>query len=144
LFSADPNSLPLSSCKLWAWQCSELTKILRAYSENLAQYSIASLSETLHIAAKNVITRLLEAKLKANPILGPLKLALTEAKDEFIDFRTAHKLRRPARDNERKFTTLGLLVFLIAIESVSNGVFFSKGSDHGLLGGVVCNRHFIL
>ncbi len=120
----------------WTYQGDELINNLRAYNERLVGYSIHTEQAKLALAARNAITRMQNASVKAEAYLGPLKNEYLEARKEFEDFRAKHHLTRPARDPAGRWTTFGLLFIMIAIESGLNAFFFQKGSDFGFLGGV--------
>jgi len=60
---------------------------------------------------------------------------LTEA--ELNNFRRRHHLERPPRDYGSKALKVWFLVLLLGIEAVLNGFFLSKGSEFGLVGGVL-------
>jgi len=120
----------------WTYQGDELINNLRAYNARLVGYSIHTEQAQLGLAAKNAVTRLQSASVQANAYLGPMKNEYLEARKEFEDFRTKHRLARPARDPAGRWTTYGFLFVLIAIESVLNGFFFQKGSEFGLIGGI--------
>jgi hypothetical protein len=65
------------------------------------------------------------------------KRAVIQTEAEFNNFRKRHNLERPPRDYESKAFKLWFLVLLLAIEAVLNGFFLAKGSEFGLVGGVV-------
>ncbi len=109
---------------------------MRAYASRLAQYSIHSEHERLWLLANDAIAKLSTAGIQAPAELGPLKEAYLAARQELVDFRARHRLKRPARDPARRWTTGGLMFVLVAVESVLNGAFFAKGNELGLLGGV--------
>jgi hypothetical protein len=120
----------------WTWQGGELINNLRAYAERLIGFSVRAEQAQLVLAAKNALTRLQEASIRAVAQLGPLKEAYLAARKELDDFRKRHRLERPARNPGRRWTTFGLLFVLIGVESALNGFFFAKGSEFGLIGGV--------
>lgn len=120
----------------WAWQGGAFLNELRAYADRLAQYSIHSEHERLRLLANDAIAKLGNASVRAPAELGPLKEAYLGARQELDSFKTRHGLDRPARKRSRRWTTFGLMFVLIAVESVVNGIFFAKGSQFGLLGGV--------
>ena len=57
---------------------------------------------------------------------------------ELGDFQLHHGLRRPPRiiSDREKFGRLLVLGIFVIIESIMNGMFFAKGSEAGLIGGV--------
>ncbi|WP_119419678.1 hypothetical protein [Desertibaculum subflavum] len=64
------------------------------------------------------------------------KRDVIETERELNRFRERHKISRPARDIGSRAYKWGLLVLILAIESVLNGFFLSKGSVFGLVGGI--------
>lgn len=120
----------------WSWQGGELINNLRAYSQRLVGYSIESEFANLQIAAKDTLAQLRAADHRAEAELGPLREDYVALRDALAGFRTKHRLNRIAQTPARRWTTFGLLAILVAIESIFNGFFFSKGSEFGLLGGV--------
>ena len=121
----------------WTWNGQDLINNLRAYAQRLIEFSVSTELARLDLIAKNTLARLRDANNRAEAELGPLREHYMACRDELVEFRRRHRIRRAARKNAKRWTTLGLLAFLIGIESAFNGVFFAKGSDFGLLGGVV-------
>ena len=120
----------------WTWQGLELINNLRAYKQRLISYIVESEFTRLVVQAKDTLAQLREADHRAEAELGPLREDYVALRDELSDFKKKHRLRRAARAHARRYTTFGLLFVLIAFESVANGVFFAKGSEFGLIGGV--------
>lgn len=120
----------------WRWHGGELINHLRAYATRLVGYSIDMEFEQLSLKGNNTLTRLRAAHHIAGARLDQLRDAFVEARSEFERFRTKHRLQRPARNPSARWTALGLLFVLVAIESVLNGVFFAKGSEFGIIGGI--------
>jgi hypothetical protein len=121
----------------WTWNGSDLINNLRAYAQRLIEFSVSTELARLDLIAKNTLARLRDANNRAEAELGPKRENYIAYRDELSDFRTRNKLRRIARHKSSRWTTLGLLAVLVGVESALNGVFFAKGSDFGLLGGVV-------
>jgi hypothetical protein len=120
----------------WGWQFDQLLGMLRAYRDRLAALAVSMEIGKLRIAAQHAIAEFRNADALAEGRLGYLKRDYIEARDELTEFRTRHRLRRPARPQADPIWSIGLLIFLIAIESAINGVFFAKGSAQGLVGGI--------
>jgi hypothetical protein len=121
----------------WTFNGNDLINNLRAYAQRLIEVSVSTELARLDLIAKNTLARLRDADNRALADLGPLSEHYVACRDELADFRKRHRLRRAVRPNAKPWTTLGLLALLIGVESAFNGVFFAKGSDFGLLGGVV-------
>jgi hypothetical protein len=120
----------------WTWQTGELLNNLRAYANRILGYSIPAEFQKLCLMAQNALARLRAAGTTALADLGPLQEEYLGARKEYDTFRAKHKIQRPPRNPSRRWTTAGILFILIAVESVLNGVFFAKGSEFGLIGGV--------
>lgn len=120
----------------WTWQGGELINNLRAYRQRLISYRVESDFTRLVVQAKDTLAQLREADHRAEAELGPLREDYIASRNELADFKKRHRLARAARAHARRYTTFGLLFVLIAFESMANGVFFAKGSEFGLVGGV--------
>lgn len=120
----------------WTWQGNELINQLRAYLERLLQCSISVLATNLRGEANNAKTQLQTADVMAASELGPLREKFISARQDLAAFRSKHSLERAVINPARRWTAFGLLIFLIAVESGLNGIFFAEGATFGLIGGV--------
>jgi hypothetical protein len=120
----------------WTWQGCELINNLRAYKQRLASYGVQSEFTRLVVRAKDTLTQLREADHRAEAELGPLREDYLAAREELDNFKTKNRLVRPVHLHPRRWTTFGFLFVLVAFESMANGIFFAKGSEFGLLGGI--------
>jgi hypothetical protein len=120
----------------WAWHGSELINNLRAYAGRLVAVSVQTELANLRLKAQNTLTKLRNANHRAEAELGPLRETFVAYREELKDFQAKNHLKRAARNPAGRWTTAGLLVFLIAFESLLNGFFFAKGADLGLIGGI--------
>jgi hypothetical protein len=120
----------------WTYHGSELINNLRAYASRLIAVSVQTELANLDLLAHNTLARLREANHRAEAELGPLREDYVSYRDELQTFREKNKLRRAARNPAHRWTTFGLLFFLIGVEAGLNGFFFAKGSEFGLLGGI--------
>jgi hypothetical protein len=120
----------------WAWQGDALIKLLRAYADRLLGFSVSARAAELRLKAKNAQARLENASVQAAGALGPLKESFIGARNELDTFQLKNRIKRPARNPSARWTTVGLLILLISVESVLNGTFFAKGSQYGLIGGI--------
>jgi len=120
----------------WSLQREHLIAMLKAYRDRLAELSAVSEIAQLRLSATAAIVKFRQRKQEARGDLARLRNEYIEARDELAAFRIKHGLSRPARDPSGRWTTIGLLVVMIALESVMNGLFFAKGSERGLIGGV--------
>lgn len=71
--------------------------------------------------------------------LHGLRRALNAAEEDYADFRRRHRITRAPRLSEGYvwFLKVSFLIFLFLVESIMNGVFLAKGSDMGIVGGIV-------
>lgn len=120
----------------WTWQSGELINVLRSYAARLVSFSIDTEFAKLKIQGNNALTQLRALNARAPADLGPLQEAYIAARQELADFKSTHRLVRPARDPQNRWTAFGILVVLIAFESAFNGAFFAKGSAQGWIGGI--------
>ncbi|MCP9629466.1 hypothetical protein NML43_20440 [Rhodopseudomonas palustris] len=120
----------------WSWHGADLINNLRAYGARLIAVSVQTELANLDLLAQNTLARLRDANHRAEAELGPLREAFIAYRDELRDFRERNKLKRAARNPGGRWTTFGLLIFLIGFEAALNGFFFAKGSELGLLGGI--------
>lgn len=120
----------------WTLQRGHLISMLRAYRDRLAELNAAKVIGGLRLSAKEAGTKFASAWQEVRGDLARLRNAYVEASNELSAFRIAHNLARPARDPGGTWANIGLLFIVIALESVLNGVFFAKGSETGLIGGV--------
>lgn len=120
----------------WTWQGGELINNLRAYAQRLIGYSVESEFSRLEVRAKDTLAQLREADHRAEAELGPLRERYIALRNELSDYKKKHRLTRAARTNARRWTTFGFLFVLIAFEAMANGLFFAKGSEFGIVGGI--------
>lgn len=133
----------------WTLHGGHLINNLRAYASRLIGYSVQAEFAKLQLKASDALTKLRSAHHRAEAELGHLQKSYLESRDEYARFRVRHHLQRPVRNQSGRWTSVGLLVVLVAIESVLNGFFFAKGSEFGLVGGIgtaigisICNVGF--
>lgn len=120
----------------WSWHGSELINNLRAYAGRLVAVSVQTELANLRLKAQNTLTKLRNANHRAEAELGPLRETYVAYRDELKKFQADNHLKRSARSPAGRWTTAGLLVLLVAFESLLNGFFFAKGADLGLIGGI--------
>lgn len=120
----------------WTLQREHLITMLRAYRDRLAELNAVAEIAKLHLAASSAMVKFRQSRQEMRGDLARLRGSYVEARNELTDFRIKHGLTRPARDPSGRWTTFGLLFIMIAVESAMNGLFFAKGSESGLIGGI--------
>jgi hypothetical protein len=120
----------------WSWHGAELINNLKAYSARLLGVTVHTEFARLDLQAQNALSKLQSANHRAESDLGPRREAYMSARDELLEFRRIHRLKRAARNPSGRPTTIGLLIILISVEAAANAVFFAKTSDLGFLGGL--------
>lgn len=120
----------------WTLQREHLIAMLRAYRDRISELNAVAEIAQLHLAAEAAMVRFRQAKQEMRGDLARLRAAYVEIRNELTDFRIKHGLTRPARSPGGRWTTVGLLFIVIAVESAMNGLFFAKGSETGLIGGI--------
>jgi len=68
--------------------------------------------------------------------LHAAKQKLIDSERELQLFRTKHRLTRPPHEHIPRAYSYGVLILIVAIESLLNGVFLAKGNIFGFAGGV--------
>jgi hypothetical protein len=120
----------------WTTQRSQALGTIKALRENAERFNISARLAALRLSASNAIARFTGAKQDIRGDLVRSRWHKEAAAEELRFFKENNGLTRNAREPGRKWTTVGLLIFLTAIESVLNGSFFAKGSQFGLIGGI--------
>ncbi|WP_441252102.1 hypothetical protein AB8A28_09210 [Tardiphaga sp. 71_E8_N1_1] len=121
----------------WSWHGAELINNLRAYAARLVEFSVQTELANIRLMARNTLTQFRDVNHRAEAELGPLRETYVAFRDELKEFQQKNGLRRTAREPSGRLATYGLLFVVIAVEAILNGIFFSKGSDFGLVGGVL-------
>lgn len=120
----------------WTVQKSQAIGTIRALEETASRFNVAAQLAQLRLAARDARASFAAARQDVRGELARLRSDAVEAANELAQFRGRHRLSRPARDPGGKWTTIGLLIFVIGVESILNGTFFQKGSQFGLIGGI--------
>ena len=102
--------------------------------------SMVSVDQRIEIeaAGRNVLADFRVRAIDDLNHLQPAQEELAGRQQEMQDFRTQNELRRLPilkTPRERLFRTVVLAIFVV-IESILNGMFFAKGSEQGVIGGV--------
>jgi hypothetical protein len=117
----------------WGCQGNELLNSLKAYAAQLVSYSIPGEFLRLQIQAEHLLAWLRVAAGQALRDLTPLQERYVGARDELEEFGKRNQLSRPARESSQRWTILGLLLIMVAMESLLNGFFFVRGSEFDLV-----------
>jgi hypothetical protein len=120
----------------WSWHGAALANDMKAYASRLLAVTVHTEFARLDLLARDALTKLRSANHRAESELGPLREAYLAARNELAAFREKHRLNRVARNPASRPTTIGWLVILVSVEALANAIFFAKGSDLGLLGGL--------
>lgn len=109
---------------------------------NFKEMEIANLSLERDLADLSALpetfTNTIDREYQENESeLKQLKVQYTVALDDLLAFKRQHELRREADYPLSKTKSVGLLFFMLIVETVLNANFFAQGNDLGLLGGAV-------
>jgi len=119
---------------------------VRTYAERLASLDFEGrFTEIRHVVPACVGEFRAEVE-KGRDELYRLGQRLRASSAQREAFLKSHKINRTARIHRPSFVFLkiSLLLFLLVFETVANGIFLSKGSEQGLLGGVTEATSFAL
>lgn len=121
----------------WRSESGNVVDELRTYAARLQSFNVESKLRRLMLRAEGALVALRADHHEAVQELGHLKAQFAETNTEYKGFRERHRLTEtPARNPSSRWTTIGLLVLLIALESTLNGFFFAEGAKLGLIGGI--------
>lgn len=110
----------------------------QTYHQRLAKLSLHEAVSEIEDAAKSATANIEAEASKGSDIASQLRANVVAAEEEWLAFRAAHGLQRPARypvgigDLALRW---GIIAFLVVIEAFANGTFFAQGNDLGLVGG---------
>ena len=108
----------------------------KTYAERAGDTGIQSLLLRIGTTAGDAITDFERKTHIGTSDLYSRKRDVIESARELEKFRNRHGLERPPRDYGARTFKIGVLILILAVESLLNGVFLSKGSESGLVGGV--------
>lgn len=120
----------------WTMQRQHVAQAVQQFSSLIAQVNVDAQLAQLRLSASTAKGNFAKAQVLLSSDIDRLHEAAKAALLELAQFKTQHGLTRPSRDNLSWTKTLGLLVFLVSMESVANGLFFQEGNDLGLIGGI--------
>lgn len=111
----------------------------KVYTERAADMDVSGRVLQISNVVEDAITNLEREANTGRDELYAKKRAVVDTGRELEKFKQRHGLDRPPRNYDTKARKVksGALVLLIAIEAILNGFFLSKGSQFGLLGGIL-------
>ena len=110
------------------------------YEGRIRRAQVTGSQETMiAAAAQNAVSDLRAAIVNDTNHLHVLRQEVTERERELTRFRQKNQLDRAPhlRSPRGELIVLLLFVLFVLVESVLNGMFFAKGSETGLIGGVL-------
>lgn len=120
----------------WSHHRDAVVGELRAYHDRLSTLLGAAQISGVKIEAANALARMRQVRTENLSQLKRAVAAEHAAEAELAAFRESNQLSRAPRVMSGRGAVKGILVLLIAAESILNGVFFAKGSEFGLIGGI--------
>jgi hypothetical protein len=117
----------------------EFVDQLETYARRLAALDFEGRFATIAHAAPAAVSEFKAEAIQGRDMLYQLRRTLIENEQERNAFKVRHRLIRAPRLSSgiATFLKVALLFFLFVVETYINGVFLAKGSELGLLGGVV-------
>jgi len=117
----------------------EVVDQLETYASRLGALDFEGRFATIAHAAPAAVGEFKAEAVQGRDLLYQLRRTLVENEQERNAFRIRHRLVRAPRVSGgiATFLKVALLFFLFVVETYINGVFLAKGSELGLLGGVV-------
>jgi hypothetical protein len=109
----------------------------KTYAERAADTNVRALALQADAVARNAVSDF-ERSMNIGPgELYARKRELIQTEKALNDFKRRHRLDRPARNHASRSVKVSVLLLLLSIEAILNGYFLSKGSEFGLIGGVL-------
>jgi hypothetical protein len=112
---------------------------LTVYDQRLAALDFQGRFTAIRNAAPEAVAEFLAEVTEGKNELFTRKRHLIEVEAERDDFRQKHNIKRVSRHAKggNLVLKIGVLMALLVIEIIANGIFLSKGSELGYLGGIV-------
>ncbi|SLM48410.1 putative Transmembrane protein [Nitrospira japonica] len=108
----------------------------KTYAERAGDASASGLLIKISSAAGDAITNFERKTHVGTGDLYASKRDVMQSDAELTTFKNLHALTRPPHDLGSRTYKIGILILILAIESVLNGFFLAKGHEFGLIGGV--------
>lgn len=116
-----------------------LSEELRVYERRLAGLDLEERFNTIRTAAPEAVDEFMAEASQGRNELFLKRRHVRECEAERDEFRERHRIRRVSRQSGggKLALKIGLLMALAVLEVFMNGAFLSKGSEGGLIGGIV-------
>lgn len=98
---------------------------------------IDGIIESLEAAEKRFKEELSQIQREQIPTLSDLDEALESEEKELNDFKKKNRITRPPRAPEERWWKFALLLTAFLGEGLMNMLFFARGSEFGLIGGII-------
>lgn len=108
----------------------------KTYADRANDAGILALVANLRSIAAGASTDFERQTLSGTNELYARRREVIDTERELQRFRKRHKLERTTRDVDSRTFKVGVLILILAVESILNGFFLSKGNVFGLVGGV--------
>ena len=109
----------------------------KTYADRIGAAGVESLIVKIGSIANSAITEFESRTRVGTGNLVALRRDMVDSDLELKTFRDIHHLVRPARHQGGKSYNIGVLIFILAVETLLNGYFFAQGDTLGLVGGAL-------
>jgi hypothetical protein len=116
---------------------SYLTSEIATFDDRLARLQLEYQAAVLMDAEREATAEFTAQVNQGKDDLAQARRDVIEHERHLISFRKRNGIDRPAVYPQSTLLRWGLIAMLLLIEAIANGYFFAKGSDFGLLGGVM-------
>ncbi|MBT5378979.1 MAG: hypothetical protein HOL08_07990 [Opitutae bacterium] len=118
------------------WQFNTYIERQKVYVDRSRDAAVQGLVNDTRAAVNDAVTDFSRHIHNGVNELFVYKREVIETETELKAFRVDHNLSRPARYYSGRTYKIGVLFVILLVEAVLNGVFLSKGSEFGLIGGI--------
>jgi hypothetical protein len=109
----------------------------KTYADRISAAGVESLIVEIGSLTSSAITEFESCTRVGTGDLVALRRDMVDSDRELKAFRNTHCLLRPATHQGGKSYNTGVLIFILAVETVLNGSFFAQGDVLGPLGGAL-------
>ena len=110
---------------------------LRAYSDRLRSLNFEVRVSQIETSASNAIAEFRTQMSYGKDYLYQLRRQVVEIEKEVENFRKENNLERTAHIPKSRLLHFSFVLMLLLLETVLNGYFLARGSEFGILGGVL-------